>query len=126
VRLTDVVLAENALADPQGRLSLYNLITAGLTVPSFPAVLRHLAVVTRWESPMPFRQRVALFAPDGTLLADADAEAPAGPYLQLTLFSDVALPVPGTYRLVIYAGGEEARTVPLEVMQAQEPPGGET
>lgn len=117
MRLTDVVLAENALADPRGRLTLYNLITAGLTVPTTPAVLRHLAVVTRWESPVPFRLRVALFAPDGTLLADADGEGPAGPYLHLTLFSDVALPVVGTYRLRVYAGGEEARTVPLEVRE---------
>ena len=118
MNLTDVMLAENALADPWGRLSLYNLITAGLTVPSVPAVLRRLAVVTRWESPMPFRQRVALFAPDGTLLADADAEVPAGPYLQLALFADVPLPVAGEYRLVIYAGGEEARTVPITVQTA--------
>jgi len=124
MKLTDVVLAENALADPWGRLSLYNLITAGLTVPSVPAVLRRLAVVTRWESPTPFRQRVALFAPDGTLLADADAEVPSGPYLQLALFSDVALPVAGTYRLVVYAGGHEVRTIPLPVAQTQT--GGET
>ena len=124
MKLTDVVLAENALADPWGRLSLYNLITAGLTVPSFPAVLRRLAVVVRWESPMPFRQRVALFAPDGTLLADADADVPAGPYLQLALFTDVALPVAGQYRLVVYAGGEEVRTMHLNVSQANT--GGDT
>jgi len=111
----EVILAENVLSDPEGRLSFYGIITEGLRAPSFPGRLRRLAVMVRWSSPVPFRARAALYAPDGTPLADAGGEIPAGEFRWIALFRDVPLPVPGRYRLVIYAGADPAREIEIPV-----------
>ena len=121
--LTDVMLAENVLSDPNGRLTLFSLITGGVQTLALPGLLRRLAVATRWESPIPLRCRVALYAPDGTLLADADADIPTGPFWQLTLFSDVPLPVEGEYKLTVFAGSNVEREIPLTVTVAPPPAG---
>ncbi len=113
--LTDLILAENILSDPNGRLTLYHLITGGVQALALPGLLRRLAVATRWESPLALRCRVALYAPDGTLLADADAQIPAGPFWQLTLFNDVPLPVEGDYKLTVFAGSDMEREIALAV-----------
>lgn len=115
MNVREVVLAENILADPEGRLSFYSLVMDGLRVPAFPARLRRLAAMVVFESPLPFRARAAIFAPDGTLLADAGGEIPAGTFRWIALFRDVPLPVPGRYRLAVYAGGEMVREIDLSV-----------
>jgi len=116
--IREVVLAENVLADPEGRLSFYSLVLDRLAAPAFPGRLRRLAALVRWESPAPFRARAALFGPDGTPLAEAGGEIPAGPFAWVALFRDVPLPGPGLYRLVIYAGADPVREIPIHVEEA--------
>lgn len=115
MNVREVVLAENVLADPEGRLTFYNLIASGIRVPAFPGRLRRMAAMIRWNSTVPFRARAALYAPDGTPLADAAGEIPAGDFRWIALFREVPLPVPGRYRLVIYAGAETVRDVEILV-----------
>lgn len=113
----DVIVAEDALTNPRGVLSLYGVITEPMRVKAFPARARRLAVLQRWESPIPLRARTALFAPDGALLADAGHDVPSGVYWHLVILPDVWLPSAGDYRLVVFAGGEIAREVLLGVRQ---------
>ncbi|MDW8029266.1 MAG: hypothetical protein RMK94_12840 [Armatimonadota bacterium] len=115
MNVREVVLAENVLADPEGRLTFYSVIADGIRAPAFPGRLRRLAAMVRFQSPVPFRARAALYAPDGTPLADATGEIPGGDFRWIALFRDVPLPVPGRYRLVIYAGGTAVREVELSV-----------
>lgn len=113
--IREVVLSENVLADPEGRLTFYNLIPDGIRAPAFPGRLRRMAMMVRWNSPIPLRARAAFYAPDGTPLADAAGEIPVGDFRWIALFRDVPLPVPGRYRLVIYAGAEPVREIEIAI-----------
>lgn len=119
--VTDVVIAEDALTNPRGALSLYSVLTEPMYARAFPARVRRLAVLARWEALAPIRARVALFAPDGALLADAGHDVPplAG-YWHLVILRDLQLSAPGRYRLTFFAGGLVAREVGIMVEQEEE------
>jgi len=77
--IREVVLAENVLADPEGRLSFYSMILDRLAAPAFPGRLRRLAALVRWESPVPFRARAALFGQTARPWPRPAGRSPRGP-----------------------------------------------
>ncbi len=117
-----VVVCEDVLANPSGRLTLYNLFR-DLTADGFPATLPRLHVVTTWYNPQKDDGRalirVAILAPDGSLVGDATAtiSVALGAYhTQVSRFRDLVLPEPGTYRVQVAQESRIVSDLPLTVI----------
>jgi len=123
VELISVLVCEDVLANPSGRLTLYNLFH-DLTADSFPATLPRLHVVTTWYNPQEDGSqaliRVVILAPDETLVGDATATVSVGPdacyHTQVSRFRDLVLPGPGTYRVQVARESRIVSDLPLVVL----------
>ena len=124
--LIAVVVCEDVLANPSGRLTLYNLFQ-DLTADLFPAVFPRLHVVTTWYNPMPEPARAVIqagiVAPDGTAIGNAAATitvAPNAYHTQISRFQGLIFPVPGDYRVQVQRGSRQVCDLPLVVVAPEE------
>lgn len=123
LKLVSVAVCEDMLANPSGRLTLYNLFH-DLTADDFPALLPRLHLVTTWYNPAQESAqalvRVLILSPDESLAADAavTVRVAAGTYhTQVTRFRDLVLPVTGTYRVQVLQQSELLADLPLVVSE---------
>jgi hypothetical protein len=124
--LASVLLCEDVLMNPAGRLTLYNTYL-DLGAADFPAVVVRLHVVTTWYNPgdalAEFVVQVAIITPgdEETLVGDAAVTvqvAPGAYHTQVSRFRDLVLPFPGAYRVQVRTGTEVVSDLPLIVTAA--------
>jgi hypothetical protein len=123
MKLVSTIVCEDVLANPAGRLTLYNLFQ-DLEATSFPASLPRLHVVSTWHNPGESSAqalvRVVVLAPDESLVGDAVAtvSAAAGAYhTHISRFRELVLPSPGTYRVQIVHADQVVSDLPLAVIE---------
>lgn len=129
--LIAVMICEDVLMNPSGRLSLYNVFQ-DLTADRFPAAFPRLHVVTTWHNPSPEQVQaviqVGIVAPDGTPVGNAAATitvAPGAYHTQISRFRDLVLPTPGDYRIQVQRGSRQMCDLPLVVAPVAEENGGQ-
>lgn len=134
MNLVSTVVCEDVLANPAGRLTLYNTFR-DLEADAFPARLTRFHVVTTWYNPEAVAAagvvRVAITAAGELLIGDAVAEVgvpPGGYHTQVSRFRDLLLPGPGPYRVQVQVGARVLSDLPLWVVATPaappEPPQG--
>ena len=124
--LASILLCEDVLANPSGRLTLYNVFR-DLEAATFPASIVRAHVVTTWynsgDTPAKFIVRVAIITPgEGeTLVGDAAVTvqvAPGAYYTLVSRFRDLLLPLPGAYRVQVQVETEVVSDLPLILVAA--------
>lgn len=133
ISLVATIICEDVLANPSGRLTLYNVFH-DLTADRFPALFPRLHVVTSWYAQYAQEReqteviQVAVVAPDGTVIGGAAATIVVNPgayHTQISRFQGLVLPVPGEYRVQVQQGSRLVGNLPLVVVGPEGPGGKE-
>lgn len=129
--LIAVVICEDVLVNPSGRLTLYNIFQ-DLATDRFPAALPRLHVTTTWYNSLPEQVQtvvqVGIVAPDGTLVGNAAVTitvAPGAYHTQISRFRDLVFPIPGNYQIQVQRGSRQMCNLPLMVAALEEGTGEE-
>ena len=125
-KLVATYVAEDALSNLTGRLTLYNLFGERYAA-TWPAVAGRMVVATTWLREAEERQhaqRVLILAPDGDLVAEAATSFAVGGgrpiHTQVVRFDRVVLPAPGTYRVQVWLDRTPVADLPLVAVDTGE------
>jgi hypothetical protein len=111
--LISLLVCEDVLLNPAGRLTLYNVFR-DVTADRFPAFAPRFHVVSTWfnpgESPMDAVAQVSVVGPDGAVVGDAVSSMtiqPGAYYSWVARFRGLVFPEPGTYRVQVQCAGRQ-------------------
>jgi len=118
-------IAEDALTNPAGRLSLYNLFAERYAA-VWPAVAERLVVACIWVREGERRthsQRVAVLSPAGELVDETGGEFEIGGqrmfHIHVHHFHGIVLPGPGSYRVQAWLDRALMADLPLAAISTQ-------
>ncbi|MEA3308132.1 MAG: hypothetical protein U9Q70_01290 [Chloroflexota bacterium] len=103
---TLLLCEDTAVAEGSRRLSYLNVFR-DLAAGTFPTRVARLVAITTWECQPTelIRARITISAPDGTVLAEAQAQfTDVHVHTYRAYFNGLVLPTPGDYPVRVYAG----------------------
>lgn len=121
------LICDDVRIEMGNKMSLMGIFQ-NILLPRFPATVVKFAVLSHWQGKGTFTSELRILGPSGTEGVRSHATtftiASGGHADNVTFFTNVTFPEPGTYRIQVVLAGEVVREIPLRVQQVpqQSPP----